>query len=454
MTERVVVVGAGIAGLCFAERLLRLRPDVELRVLEASDRAGGLIQTHREEGYLLECGPETLVDDGSGLSGLVADLELGARVRRPSAEAAIRYVVKKQKLVALPRGPKLLFSSLLPLRSRLGLLLEPMRWRAADPEESFASFVKRRLGAQVLEQLAEPFAAGIYAGVPEEMEMAACFPRLWEAEQTHGSLLRGARRMKLAPGSILSFEDGNEELTRNLCARLGTRIQLSRRVTGIKPRASGGFDLDVYGERLQADRVVLTQKAPLAARLLEGIRPRLAQELDAIRFVDIVTVHLGYRDEDVPSRCEGFGFLIPRREARSRVLGVLFSSRLFERRAPDGTRLFRVMLGGGRNPGLLPAEDGPLLEESERVLRDLAGVRGKPVFSRIWKLEGPLPVYAPGHSARLRRIDAELQELPGLSLAGISYRASSVAGCIRDARELAERLAAVEGAKAVSLKSE
>jgi cation diffusion facilitator CzcD-associated flavoprotein CzcO len=40
MSKRCIVIGAGISGLCFAERYRRLNPGAELTVLEASPRVG------------------------------------------------------------------------------------------------------------------------------------------------------------------------------------------------------------------------------------------------------------------------------------------------------------------------------------------------------------------------------------------------------------------------------
>ncbi|GEM_PF-19801 len=445
MNLDICVLGAGISGLSFAHRYLALRPEAKLRLLEKESRPGGLIRTSRERDTLQEWGPETVIDDGSGLSGLVADLGLESRILDSRPEARVRWLALGDRLEPLPTGPgAFLRTPLLSLGAKLGLFLEPFRRRGTDPEESFASFIERRFGRQVLERFADPFASGIYACVPERMEMASCFPKLFRAEREFGSVIRGLRKVGWKPGRIKSFPGGVEECVEALRTSLGDRLRLGWEATRIARTQDGTFEVTPAGEPsrpIRARRLVCALPSRAAAPLLEDLSPELARELRSIDFVSVVSVHMAFPMARVPGHLRGFGYLIPRREARDRVLGVLFSSCIFEERARPGTMLFRTLLGGARNPVSPDEPDEAFGREALESFRRLTGVGGEPLFLEVRRRPHCLPVYEPGHRERLRRIDEACSGIPGLHLCGLSYRGSSVALCVENARRLAAELA-------------
>ena len=63
--DRVVVIGAGLSGLTAAhrieERSRSARRAVQVQVLEAKDRIGGVIWTDRENGFTIEGGPDSFI---------------------------------------------------------------------------------------------------------------------------------------------------------------------------------------------------------------------------------------------------------------------------------------------------------------------------------------------------------------------------------------------------------
>ncbi|PIE23199.1 MAG: protoporphyrinogen oxidase [Planctomycetota bacterium] len=441
MSKRVLVIGAGISGLSFAERYLRLVPDAELRVLEASSHIGGVIRSSNDDGYTREFGPETVLDDGSNFSGLLEDIGLVERKMAANAAAARRYIAVKGQLVQLPKGPgAFLRSPVLPFFSKLRLFTEPFRKKGKDPEESFGSFIARRFGPKVLENLAEPFAAGIYAGVPEDMEMASCFPKLLLAEQLHGSVIKGLRKVGFKAGKVIGFPGGNQELAQALQRSLAGRILTEAPVQSVR-RDGDLWRLQMAsGEPYEAEQLVVTCPAYAAATLFEDEQPELGRELQAIRHCSLVSVHCAYDEQQLENEVDGFGFLIPRQEAQNRALGALFSSNLFEQRAPTGKKLIRVLLGGARNPDILPRSDDDLISEAKQSIERYLGIKREPELIDISKWEKRLPVFAPGHQARMARIRKLSESSPPLEFLGSSFTGSGVALCIRNARKLAEEL--------------
>lgn len=443
MTQRCLVIGAGISGLAFADRYHRLVPDADLKILEASGRAGGVIATNTSNGYVRELGPETVLDDGTGLSGLLADIGIESRLVRPNEAAARRYIVLDDRLVLLPKGPGAFFrSKVLPFGAKLRLFTEPFRRKGSDPEESFGSFIARRFGPRVLENLAEPFASGIYAGIPEEMEMASCFPKLHEAEQRYGSVMKGLRKVGFKAGKVIGFPDGNQEIIDALVRSLRERILLNSPARSIR-RDGATWSVELAdGTVHTAERLVVTCASYHAAGLLRASAPSLAAELAEITHCSLASVHCAFDESVLPTPVDGFGFLIPRAEARDRALGILFSSNLFEGRAPAGKKLLRVLLGGARNPDVLPRSEEELVAEAKAAIARYLGITADPELVEVATWPDRLPLYRPGHQARLARLRESTAGGPPLEFLGSSFTGSGVALCIRNARAAAERCAA------------
>src|SRR5690348_11534069 len=233
-TNRVVVIGGGISGLTCAYRLKRLGADVKL--LEASDDAGGLIGSIEQDGFLFERGPQSF----QGTAPLI-DLirELGIESKLLEADpAAPRYVLRGGRLQKIPMSPPALIgSSLLGIGSRWRIVSEPFR-RTTPPghEESVAEFVRRKFGHEILEYLVSPFVSGVYAGDPEQLSLRAAFPSLEEWEKQFGSVLRGAMKSRPANGEkkkappLCSFRRGLSTLTDAIARQLGGSVRTRARV--------------------------------------------------------------------------------------------------------------------------------------------------------------------------------------------------------------------------------
>ncbi len=179
-----------------AHRLSQL--GAEVTVLEASDRAGGLLGTIRKDGFLFESGPQSFQ-----LTEILRDLirELGIESELQKADpSAARYILLHGRLQKIPTSPQaMLTSSLLGARSRWKILTEPFRkTRPPAGEESVASFARRKFGNEILEYLVGPFVSGVYAGDPEMLSLRAAFPSLDEWEREYGSVLRGAKKARTA----------------------------------------------------------------------------------------------------------------------------------------------------------------------------------------------------------------------------------------------------------------
>jgi oxygen-dependent protoporphyrinogen oxidase len=448
--SRIVIAGGGIAGLSIAFALRKRDPSADVVVLERAARAGGNIRTERIDGYTCEWGPDGFLDDAPETLRLVHDLGLEPRLQPCSASAKRRFIVRHGRLCAVPTSPPALVTTrLLSLRAKVRLAFEPFAAPRTDDDESIHDFAARRIGSEAAETLVGAMVSGIFAGDPRALSLQACFPRMRQLEDEHGGLIRAllAKRRKSASngvgaprGRLTSFVGGMNELIDGLTASLGRVVRTSSPVTRLSRPSDtpAGFTVATAEDMFRADAVVLAGPAAQSAALLRDADPRLADLLDGIPTAPLAVVCLGYDAASLGPACtlNGFGFLVPRTEP-FRILGTLWETSIYPERAPAGKVLLRVMIGGACDPEAVTLDDERL---TEVVLRDLAAIMGvsrRPEFVRIIRHARGIPQYVKGHPARLREIDERLETMPGLFVAGNSYRGVSINSCVSEAGRIA-----------------
>jgi oxygen-dependent protoporphyrinogen oxidase len=430
---QTVVVGAGVAGLAAALELRR-RGD-EALLLDAGDRPGGVMRSDRESGFLFERGPNTMMVKGPALSFLQRHgLEAALQPARPAARN--RYLFHDGQLTPVPMNPLAFAASpLLTGRGKLRLLSEPFVPRGDGDGESVAEFVGRRLGPEAVERLVGPFLIGIYAGDERRLGAETVFPSLVEMERESGSIVRGALARMVRPrgerglrGSY-SSPDGLGGLAGHMARGLGEALRLGTRVASIRRQAGSwivGIESDGGEREIRTGSVVLATDAASAAVLLRGIDAEAASALDAIEYAPVASVPLSVAPGDSRHPIEGFGFLVPR-AAGLDLLGALFMSRMFPRRAPEGRELVMAMIGGARWPAVVDAADDEILERVRRGLDRALGLRAAPQALAITRWPRAVPQPGPHHSRLARDLRARLARQPGLALAGAYLEGVSVA---------------------------
>ena len=456
LVRRVVVIGGGISGLAAANRLLELHPALHLTLLEASGRLGGTLHTEERDGFLLERGPDSFISEKPEAVALAKRLGLESRLIETNSEHRRSFIVRDGRLRPVPEGFQLMapsriwpfltsdiFSVMGKARMAADLVLPRRDAANGVADESLASFVRRRLGREALERMAQPMVGGIYTADPERLSLRATLPRFLDMEREHRSLILAMlRKTRAASGTsgaryslFLSFDRGMEVLVRALgkCeVRLNTRVVAIERERGFKIKTQ-------KEEPIYADAICLAVPAYVAALLLSNINPALASQLNRINYASTATINFAYHRDAIKHPLDGFGFVVPYVERRS-LIACTFSSVKFPGRAPENHVLLRAFVGGALQPDMFALEESDMLGRVETDLRELLGVTSKPLFAEVSKWKNSMPQYEVGHLDRVAAIESELAQLPNLQLAGNAYRGAGIPDCIRSGETAAEGL--------------
>jgi oxygen-dependent protoporphyrinogen oxidase len=440
----VAIIGGGISGLTAAHGLRKAGRNAV--VLEASSSFGGAVGSVRQGQYLIDRGPQSMVLSPQ-LTELCRDLGIDGQIVAAKTEGAKRYIYRHGMLNQVPSSPgQLIWSRLLSTGAKWRLFREAFVGARTDSsDESVESFVTRRAGPEVLDALVTPVLGGIYAGDPAKLSARSTIPALVRFEAESGSVVRGvlARRKNVAvdfsrPRGPVSFSGGNATLIDTLAQSLFGHAYANARVTRIAQRGAG-FALECPGlpeGEIDASRVVIATSAPSAASLIDPIEPDAARSLREIEYAPIAQVALVYPRSSLAAPLDGFGFLACRGEG-VRVLGAVWNSVLFPKRAPSDELLSTAFLGGSLDPGIADLGDEELARIAHADLSRIMNIgNAKPHVVAGFRWSEGIPQYTVGHQERLERIKTAVDRIPGLSLVGNYFAGVGVSDCLRQALAL------------------
>ncbi len=455
----LVVVGGGVSGLAAA--WTAGAAGTETVLLESAARFGGSVSTHRDGDYCVEGGPHTLLVNDEELETFLRDAGLWEPAIESRSAAAKRFVVRGGRPVALPSSlGSFLANPFLSIPGKVRMLLEPFyHGKKPEGEEPIGPWVGRHFGREVREGLADPFISGIYAGDPDRISLQAAFPLLAGIAELHPSLFRAFLRQrkrnkesgkKRYPRRMMSFPDGLGQMIGHLVrkgrfdALSGVRVQsIERETGGWRVRYRVGSEDDGRTLRCTALLVAVPPSALAEMPFGKEIRKELAG-FSAVESPPVTTLSVAFKRTEVQHALDGFGMLCPARERRD-VLGILFDSALFPRRAPEDEVLLSAFLGGMRAPEIARCDTGKALNLVKKECRALLGATGEPTYWKSTFWPRAIPQYNLGYSEIADRLDRLEEENEGLAFAGNSRDGVALGACIlsgvRRARELLKRQA-------------
>lgn len=469
--KKVIIIGGGISGLSAAYRLqkaIESGEQVDYLLVEKDNRLGGKILTEKIDGFTVEAGPDCFLSEKPWVAQVAGEIGVEDRIIGSNEASKRTFVYANRRLNQLPDGlmglvpTKIVPFALSPLISWPGKfrmafdLLIPKK--TTDEDETLGSFVIRRLGREALDKIAEPLIGGIHAGDPDQMSLKASFPRFIQMEQKHGSLLKAmlaARKNAPKPKPpepgktpktfFMTFVDGMGELTQKLADRLDqSKILQGKTVTGIK-KAGEKYLVSIEGaDSLEADAVIVTAPANIAAQLVKELDREICENLAGIPQATSATVNLAFKRSDIKESVEAFGFIVPISEKRKIKAGTYSSTKWNHRTPSDEYVLIRAFVGGATNQELVFQDDESLIKLVLDELKDIIGLQAKPVMSKIYRWVQGMPQYTVGHLERVDNIEARLAVNPGLYIVGGSYKGVGVPDCINVGTQAAEKALAYQ----------
>ncbi|HUI82460.1 MAG TPA: protoporphyrinogen oxidase [Bryobacteraceae bacterium] len=452
----VVIIGGGISGLSAAYYLAKR--GVPSTIIESRPRLGGVIQTEHIDGCTVEAGPDSFISAKPAAMELIRELGLAGEVIGSNDFSRKTYVWKRGRLVPLPEGLMMMVpTKIMPLvatpllswgtKVRMGLELLHSR-QPHRGDQSVAEFIEEHYGAEAVDYLAEPLLSGIYGGNPRELSVTSVLPRFVTLARQYGSLTRGvlAERAKAARtansnGSAAplfrTLKGGLSQMIDALVASIQNSVDVRRAKAQAVERSDGDYRVRVDGEWIEASHLIVAAEAHNASALLRGLDERLGELLCQVPYSSSMTVAVGFDAKDFTERPQGHGFLVPKKERR-RLMACTWVGEKFPYRVPDGKIVARCFLGGMDDPAVLKESDDAVTAVVLDELREIAGVRAQPKFTRVSRWPQSMAQYTVGHADRLKEIETRVAALPGLHLAGNAYEGIGIPDCIRMGKRAAE----------------
>lgn len=468
--RRVAILGGGISGLAAALRIEELAPDCSIELFESTHRLGGILETVHEGGYLVERaadnflrGPTAPWAEQLSERWGVADQLIPTDERHRGAHVGWRgqlYPVPAGfQLLAPSQFRSILQSPLLTPAGKLRLILEPfIREPTPGKEETLRQFATRRLGREAFERLVEPLVAGIYTADPDRLSVEAALPQMVQMARESGSLYRAMqRRLKQSRQAgtdrgaryslFVAPREGMSTWINSLASHLRrTTIHFQCAVQSVQKDHEGSWRVttsrqtpEFSPEALRFDAIIVALPACHAAGVLQSDRPQLASLIQRIPLASSSVVCFGFREDQIRRPLNAFGCVIPALERR-KILAISYSSVKFPGRAPLGSRLLRVFIGGALQPDLADLPDADLLRIARDELSHWLHVAGTPQASWVVRWPRAMPQYELGHLPLVAEIDKQLAATPRLALTGNYLRGVGVPQCVRDGQLAAERI--------------
>ncbi|MFI1721102.1 protoporphyrinogen oxidase [Streptomyces sp. NPDC020489] len=446
-TEHAVVIGAGIAGLAAAHRLLRR--GARVTVLEASGRVGGKLLPGEIAGTRVDLGAESMLARRPEAVALAREVGLDENLRPPATATASIWT--RGALRPMPKGHVMgvpgTAAALAGVLSDEGLArierdAELPRTEVGD-DVAVGAYVAERLGREVVDRLVEPLLGGVYAGDAYRISMRSAVPQLYQAARTHASLTEAVREIQAKAAAqqqtgpvFMGIAGGVGRLPLAVADSVRARggdIVTDAPVTELR-RATDGWRV-VAGDRvLHADSVVVAVPAPAAAHLLRAEAPEAAAELAAVEYASMALITLAYRRADTAALPAGSGFLVPPVDGRT-IKASTFASQKWGWIADDNPDVvvLRTSVGRHGETAVLEREDAELVDVSRHDLREATGLDARPLDSRVTRWTDGLPQYPVGHHARVARVREHVAKLPGLAVCGAQYDGVGIPACIASA---------------------
>lgn len=461
--KKVVIVGGGITGLTSAFYLNRAinqyQLPIELTLIDANHRLGGKIQTEYKDGFVIEKGPDSFLGRKPSAKQLVQDVGLGHDLVRNTAGK--RHIVVKDQMYPMPDGAIIGIPTKFGPFLKTGLFSVQGKVRAAcdyvlprskvEGDQSIGSFIRRRLGDEVAENLVEPLLSGIYIGDMDQLSLLSTFPQFYEAEQEHRSLIRGLKKMSQAAsegtltsknqGVFLTLKNGLQSLVEAIETQLmDVTILKGVSVKELNKVKNAHYELSLNDdESLQADGVILALPHAMMAELMPA--KKYLRDYTDMPATTVATVVTAFK-EDAVNLADGVGFVVSRHSDYT-ITACTWTHKKWPHTTPKGMALLRCYVGRIGEETVVDLSDTEIEEIVLEDLKQTLNITAKPEFSIVTRWMKAFPQYNVGHHRRMNEMHESLsKDMPGVFVTGSSCDGLGLPDCITQGKMAAEKMRA------------
>jgi oxygen-dependent protoporphyrinogen oxidase len=353
----VTVVGAGFSGLATAYFLAK--DGCQVRILERTDRVGGLIKTIRTPHGLVETAANGLLNSAR-VEAMCADI--GVPLIATRREGRRRFIYRGK-----PKQVPLRLSDIFRMALRFGVSAASLRPRQ---QETIADWGRRVIGRGATDYLLTPALSGIYAGDPAQLSASLIFGR----------------------ASLPNHLETNRPEKRKLRGTVAPANGMQQLIDGLREhleRAGVEFHFNHVAKVNSDDPTIVCLSAWAAADLLCEAAPELSKALRGVEMLSLATVTCFYAPS--AARLNGFGCLFPRDQG-FRVGGVLFNDCIFEGRGPAHAETW--IFGGAPDPDVVKLTDAEFAQLIASEREKFYGKKDEPLETHVTRWPNALPHYS------------------------------------------------------------
>jgi protoporphyrinogen/coproporphyrinogen III oxidase len=454
----VIIIGGGITGLS-AAWYLEQKGFTDITILEAGNRPGGKIETRLENGFMVEKGPDSFVVTKPFATDLVHELGMDDELIAPKTNRFM--ILKNGELAGTPKGLNMMVPTdpiafleskffSWPAKHRI-LEESTIQANQSNEDESFADFMIRRFGQEMLDSYAGPLFTGIYATPAHELSLNATFPMLKSMEQNFGSITRAIKKqIKTQPAAatgssrstFLSLKRGIQSLTETLISKLKhTTIHVNSSVESLE-KINGNYEIYTkHQEHYTAGNVIVTLPAPQAKKLLHSMAPETAAILSGFGSSSSRVVTLAYPKDAVRDPLLSTGYVSAANEKNLVNAGSWITSK-WDNRAPEGYVLLRCFIGKSREA--MSFSNDALIHAAHLEMSKLLGITEEPEYYWVERIDDALPQYKVGHLDKVNDLLKSIESFEGLYVTGSYLYGVGLPDCIKQGKDAAAALENVD----------
>ncbi|KIY22285.1 protoporphyrinogen oxidase [Mesobacillus subterraneus] len=467
MTDRkkVVIIGGGITGLTAAYYLQKHAREnellLEVKLVEASHRVGGKMQTYVKDGFVIERGPDSFLERKESAGRLAREVGLGDKLVNNSTGKS--YVLVKDRLHPIPGGAVMGIPTQISPFVTSGLFSWPGKFRAAGDfflppskvagDQSLGDFFRRRLGDEVVENLIEPLLSGIYAGDIDNMSLLSTFPQFYQTEQKYGSLILGTKKSTPAPkkqpaelaqakkkgmfltvtSGLQSFVDAIESKLESGSVIKGIRVdKVSKQKRGYRLRLSSG-------ETLDADSILVAAPHEAALHIFAD-HEHIFTPFRDMPSTSVATIAMAFPESVIKEDIDGTGFVVSRNSDYT-ITACTWTHKKWPHTTPEGKVLLRLYVGRPGDEAIVDLSDDEIIQIALEDLNKIMEIQTQPDFAVVSRWKEAMPQYTVGHKQRIANLKRNLEEeLPGVFVGGSSFEGVGLPDCIDQGEVAVEKI--------------